>query len=107
MTEAKPKRRWFQFSIRELLLITAVVALAVGWWLTRIENEELRSNYRMLKAFSDATNKFNAEKINKLEGDLEGVIIELAELKADLRRQQIDGERIRTSATCCDDTCSV
>ena len=33
MTDAKPKRRWFRFSIRDLLLVTAIVALAVGWWL--------------------------------------------------------------------------
>jgi hypothetical protein len=33
MTEAKPKRRWFRFSIRDLLLLTVIAALAVGWWL--------------------------------------------------------------------------
>jgi Bacterial type II/III secretion system short domain len=33
MTETKPKRRWFSFSIRDLLLLTVIVALAVGWWL--------------------------------------------------------------------------
>ena len=33
MTETKPKRRWFSFSIRELLLLTAIAALAIGWWL--------------------------------------------------------------------------
>jgi hypothetical protein len=33
MTETKPKRVWFRFSIRDLLWLTAVVALAVGWWL--------------------------------------------------------------------------
>jgi hypothetical protein len=93
MTETKPKHRWFQFSIRELLLITAVVALAVGWWLTHTENEELRSNYRVLKAFSDATNKVNAEKINRLEGALN----EFAELKADLRRQQTDKKKMHVS----------
>jgi hypothetical protein len=25
----------FQFSIRDLLLVTAIIALAVGWWLDR------------------------------------------------------------------------
>ena len=33
MTESKPIRRWFRFSIRDLLLLTVIVALAVGWWL--------------------------------------------------------------------------
>ena len=33
MTETKPNRRWFSFSIRDLFLITAVVAIGVAWWL--------------------------------------------------------------------------
>jgi Bacterial type II/III secretion system short domain len=33
MNEAKPKRRWFHYSIRELLLLTVIIALAVGWLL--------------------------------------------------------------------------
>ncbi|MGI8979143.1 MAG: hypothetical protein ACR2FY_07955 [Pirellulaceae bacterium] len=35
--DAHPKRRWYQFgfSIRDLLLVTVIVALAVGWWLER------------------------------------------------------------------------
>jgi type II secretory pathway component GspD/PulD (secretin) len=33
MSETKPKRRWFSFSIRDLLLLTVIAALAVGWWL--------------------------------------------------------------------------
>jgi hypothetical protein len=35
MTETKPKRRLFSFSIRDLLLITAIVALMAGWWIDR------------------------------------------------------------------------
>ena len=33
MTETKPKRRWFRFSIRDLLWLTALAAFAVigGW----------------------------------------------------------------------------
>jgi hypothetical protein len=30
MTSA-PKRRWFQFSMRELLLLIATIACALGW----------------------------------------------------------------------------
>jgi len=33
MSETKPNRRWFRFSIRDLLLITLIAALAIGWWL--------------------------------------------------------------------------
>jgi hypothetical protein len=33
MTETKPKRRWFRFSIRDLLWLTVVVAIGLGWWL--------------------------------------------------------------------------
>ena len=33
MTEVKPKCRWFSFSIRDVLLITVIAALATGWWL--------------------------------------------------------------------------
>jgi hypothetical protein len=33
MTETKPKRRWFRFSIRDLLLSTVIAALTIGWWL--------------------------------------------------------------------------
>ena len=35
--DPKPRRRWFQFgfSIRDLLLVTVIVALAMGWWLER------------------------------------------------------------------------
>ena len=32
MDEAQPKRR-FQFSIRDLLLIIVIAALAAGWWI--------------------------------------------------------------------------
>ena len=40
MTDAKPKRRWFRFSTRDLLLATAIVALTIGWWLDhRLQSE--------------------------------------------------------------------
>jgi Carboxypeptidase regulatory-like domain len=32
MTDVKPKRRWFRFSIRDLLLAIVIAALASGWW---------------------------------------------------------------------------
>ena len=33
MTETKPKRRWFRFTIRDLLWLTALAAVFVAWWL--------------------------------------------------------------------------
>ena len=30
-----PKRGWLSFSIRDLLLVTVIVALVLGWWLDR------------------------------------------------------------------------
>jgi hypothetical protein len=44
MTETKPKRRWFKFSIRDLLLMTAIVAVSVGWWL---DHRALINRYRV------------------------------------------------------------
>ena len=32
MSVIKPKRRWFRFSIRDLLLVIAIAALVSGWW---------------------------------------------------------------------------
>jgi len=40
MTETKPKHRWFRFSIRDLMLLTVIVALAVGW---RLDHRQLRA----------------------------------------------------------------
>ena len=33
MTETKPKRRWLRFSIRDMLWLTVVVGMGIGWWL--------------------------------------------------------------------------
>ena len=37
--EPKRKRRWFQFRLRTLLIVTAVVALAYGWLASKIEKK--------------------------------------------------------------------
>jgi hypothetical protein len=37
--EPKRKRRWYQFSLRTLLIFTAIVALACGWLATKIEEK--------------------------------------------------------------------
>jgi hypothetical protein len=33
MTEAKSKRRWFSFSIRDLFWLTTTTTLAAGWYI--------------------------------------------------------------------------
>ena len=35
MTESKPKRRWLSFSIRDLLWLTALVAIVLTAWIVR------------------------------------------------------------------------
>jgi hypothetical protein len=35
MTETIPKRRWFRFSIRDLLWVTLVIGIGLGWWIDR------------------------------------------------------------------------
>ncbi|MHC4179291.1 MAG: hypothetical protein ACYSWU_17400 [Planctomycetota bacterium] len=33
------RRRWFQFSIASVLILTALCALALGWWVAPFERE--------------------------------------------------------------------
>lgn len=42
MTETEPKRRWFRFSIRDLLWLTAVVAISTAWWIDRSKLQHQR-----------------------------------------------------------------
>ena len=39
----------FRFSLRELLLITVIVALAVGWWVERRQSAEFKTEIEDLK----------------------------------------------------------
>jgi len=39
LTAAKPKRRWFQFSLATLLLLTLVCALVLGLWVAPAERQ--------------------------------------------------------------------
>jgi hypothetical protein len=32
-----PPKRWFHFSIRDLFLVTMILALVVGWWMDRTQ----------------------------------------------------------------------
>jgi hypothetical protein len=82
MKEAAPvppsrRRRWLGFTIRDLLWLTLVVALAVGWWIDRsairgeldnanwqrgdyvIRNNELERELRTLRPKESATPNLN------------------------------------------------
>jgi hypothetical protein len=45
----KPKRRWFQFSLRGLMLLVLAVGIGLGWWTFR-RNEQLRREQRIDRA---------------------------------------------------------
>jgi hypothetical protein len=47
MTEAQPKRRWLRFSIRDLLWLTALVAVFAVWWL---DHQRLSEQIESLKS---------------------------------------------------------
>jgi len=56
MTEAKPKRRWFQFSLRALLVLVSIVAIgswaywvAWPWWQAYREQAQFEAAVRQLK----------------------------------------------------------
>ena len=62
----------FRFTIRDLLWLTAVAALAVGWWLDRRKLIELEKKYTNLEQSTRAiemakmqTMLFEAEKANE------------------------------------------
>jgi hypothetical protein len=38
MTETKPKRRWFRFSLRTLLIVVTIVGVAAGWKMNQVRN---------------------------------------------------------------------
>ena len=43
MTETKPKRRWFRFSIRDLLWLAALIAMGLGWAVDHFQELDLSS----------------------------------------------------------------
>jgi hypothetical protein len=56
----------FKFTIRELLLLTLVVGLAVGWWLHYRKNQSLASENRMLR--NELQSALDAFELNTGEG---------------------------------------
>ena len=54
MEETKPRRRWFQFTIRESLLLIALAATGVGWFVDHRRTAELRSFIKTLDGTIEA-----------------------------------------------------
>ena len=46
---AIPKRRWFRFSIRDLLWLTALLAIGFGWWIEHKRSDKYREFFQILK----------------------------------------------------------
>ncbi|MCE9547087.1 MAG: hypothetical protein K8T25_16555 [Planctomycetia bacterium] len=38
-TTPKPKRRWYQYRLRTLLIVTTIIAIALGWWSYRARQQ--------------------------------------------------------------------
>jgi hypothetical protein len=38
-THPKPRRRWFRFSLRTMLVFTALACLALGWWVNAVQRQ--------------------------------------------------------------------
>ena len=65
----------FRFSIRDLLLVTAIVALAVGWWLDK-------SKYRGLHEKLEEENASISQKLEDSERMLKNVIFVMSRKSA-------------------------
>jgi hypothetical protein len=57
----------FRFTIRELVLLTLVVAMGVGWWIDRSRLAIPFADYRRLKAEEGEQLKRRAEFYNALK----------------------------------------
>jgi len=58
----------FRFTIRELVLLTLVVALGVGWWLDRSRLAVPYADYQQLKKQDEMTRSRRIEFFNALRG---------------------------------------
>ncbi len=56
----------FRFTIRELVLLTLVVAMGVGWWIDRsrlsVQNSALRDEQKVLR--------FEALRVREIRGEI-------------------------------------
>ena len=58
MIESEPKRRWFSFSIRDLLWLTVVAAICVTWRIGRSQNSIPRLS--IVRLFDTKSKKLTA-----------------------------------------------
>jgi hypothetical protein len=79
MTDAKPKRRWFSFSLRTLLLWVTMAAISLGFWLEhRRQDDTIRQQDSLIKSL-------NSKKVD-MTHDKERMISELGRLNGKLDR---------------------
>jgi C4-dicarboxylate-specific signal transduction histidine kinase len=61
MNETKPKRRWFRFSIRDLLWLTALIAIALRWGVNEFHHQQLiRENASYKQQVDQLTDRLQA-----------------------------------------------
>jgi hypothetical protein len=67
--DAHPKRRWYRigFSIRDLLLVTVIAALAVGWWLERNRAHQFELRARQAAEDAEASRTLSAALEQQLQ----------------------------------------
>jgi hypothetical protein len=45
MTETKPRRRWFRFSVRDLLWLMTVISISIAYWTYYQRVEKYRQSF--------------------------------------------------------------
>jgi hypothetical protein len=89
-TEARPRRRWLQFSLRSLLVLTLVVAsFCAGVTYQREVRQRLRAELEQAKSETENANR--RATLERLNGELARIEAEQAQLK--FRIVQIEIER--------------
>jgi hypothetical protein len=75
----KRKRRWFQFSLRTLLIFTMVVAVACGWvgWQAKIVRERLHVLHRVETVDNGMVSGKSAPLLRGILGDQSVALVEL------------------------------
>jgi hypothetical protein len=104
MNETKPKRRWFRFSIRDLLLLTVIVALTTGWWLdhrqlraiiSSFESPEVPEYLVELNLSKDEEIAMLNRSISTLENTYDNAKADNDDKAADTAKTQIDKLKMR------------
>ncbi len=59
MTRETDKARWWQFSLSTLLLLTALIAVSIGWWVERTRLHRLLDEARRRIQFLETSQYFD------------------------------------------------